>query len=79
MTQISKIIQPGGFLGRLLGLFLSLLLSTLGIKQLENLLSGKGLIRAGDRIIIDGDGIKKMIFSTASSFDSHRDTKILSK
>ena len=41
------------------GGFLSMLLGTLGASLLGNLLSGKGLVRAGERIVRAGEGVKK--------------------
>ena len=50
------------------GGFLSMLLGTLGASLLENLLSGKGTVRAGERIVRAGYGssIKKSSNSTTS-------------
>ena len=39
--------------------FLSMLLGILGASLLGNLLSGKGLARAGERIVRAGEGVKK--------------------
>ena len=44
------------------GDFLSMLLDTLGASLLGNLLSGRGIVRAGE-------GIKKNIFNATSSFN----------
>ena len=44
------------------GGFLSMLLGTLGASLLGNLLSGKGIVRAGE-------GIKKYIFNATLSFN----------
>ena len=41
------------------GGFLSMLLGTLGASLLDILLSGKGLARAGERIVRAGEGVKK--------------------
>ena len=41
------------------GGFLSMLLGTLGASLLGNLLAGKGIIRAGERIVRAGTGNKK--------------------
>ena len=41
------------------GGFLSMLLGTLGASLLGNLLSGKGLARAGEAIVRAGEGVKK--------------------
>ena len=41
------------------GGFLSMLLGTLGASLLGNLLSGKGLARAGKRIVRAGERVKK--------------------
>ena len=41
------------------GGFLSILLGTLGASLLGNLLAGKGIIRAGERIVRAGTGNKK--------------------
>ena len=46
------------------GGFLSMLLGTLGASLLGNLLTGKGIERAGY-----GNHLKKWIFNTASSFN----------
>ena len=43
--------QRGGFLGMLLG--------TLGASLLGNLLTGKGIMRAGDGLVCAGSGSKK--------------------
>ena len=50
------------------GRFLSMLLGTLGASLLENLLTGKGIVRAGEAIVRAGYGssIKKSSNSTTS-------------
>ena len=57
------------------GLFLSMLLGTLVASLLENLLAGKGIVRAGSGnkkgkgIVRAGTGKKIVIFNAASSFN----------
>ena len=56
------------------GGFLSMLLGTLGASLLGNLLTGKGIMRAGDGIVRAGGGGKKQpnFFVTFSFFNKHR-------
>ena len=49
------------------GVFLSMLLGTLGASLLGNLLIGKGLARAGEGILRAGEGVKK---KTKNQFDA---------
>ena len=64
------------------GGFLSMLLGTLGARLLEDLLTGKGIVRAGTGnkkgkgIVRAGTG-KNGIFNTASSFNKFSNTEIL--
>ena len=53
------------------GGFLSMLLGTLGASLLGNLLSGKGIVRAGYGM--------KWIFNAASSYDKFWNTKVWSE
>ena len=46
-----------------------MLLGTLGAGLLGNMLTGKGINRAGEGIIRAGCGSKKRIFNSASSFN----------
>ena len=56
------------------GGFLSMLLGTLGASLLGNLLTGKGIMRAGDGIVHSGSGVKKkqpkftVTFSSANEY-----------
>ena len=56
------------------GGFLSMLLGTLGASLLGNLLTGKGMMRAGEEIVRAGEGAKKIpkFAVTFSSFNKHR-------
>ena len=56
------------------GGFLSMLLGTLGASLLGNLLAGKGIMRAGDRIVRAGEGSKKKtkFAITFSSINKYR-------
>ena len=56
------------------GGFLIMLLGTLGASLLGNLLTGKGIMRAGDRIVRAGSGSKKTpkFAITFSSFNKYR-------
>ena len=56
--------------------FLSMLLGTLGAILLGNLLTGKGIMRAGDRIVRAGERSKKKtkFAITFSSIDKYRNT-----
>ena len=58
------------------GGFLSILLGTLGASLLGNLLTGKGIMRAGDGIVRAGSKSKKknLFFVTFSSFNKYRNT-----
>ena len=82
-TKIVKIIQSGGFLASLLsrlagplmkiavpeGGFLSMLLGTLGASLLGNLLTGKGIVRAGS-------GNKKGKEIVRAGFGNHSQNKM---
>ena len=63
--------------------FLSILLGTLRASLLGNLLTGKGIVRAGSGnkkgkgIVRGGTGKKKGILNTASSFNKFWNTEIL--
>ena len=54
--------QRGGFLGMLLG--------TLGVSLLDNLLTGKVIMRVGDGIVHAGSGSKKKTTKFAITFSS---------
>ena len=56
------------------GGFLSMLLGTLGASLLDNLLTGKGIMRAGDGIVGAGEGSKKKtkFAITFSSINKYR-------
>ena len=56
------------------GGFLSMLLGTLGASLLGNLLTGKGIMRAGDGIVTAGEGSKKQtkFAITFSSINQYR-------
>ena len=56
------------------GGFLSMLLGTLGASLLGNLLTGKGIMRAGDGIVLAGSGSEKSpkFTITISSISKYR-------
>ena len=72
LKEISKTIENETKEQR--GGFLSMLLGTLGASLLGNLLTGKGIMRAGDGIVRPGSGNKeKPKFTvTFSSFNKYR-------
>ena len=71
LKGVSKTIENGTKEQR--GGFLSMLLATLGASLLGNLLTGKGIMRAGDGIVREGSGSKKnpkfaVTFSSANEY-----------